>query len=616
MPDWSFYPLLRPLSAWLPGDARRTLALRGLQAIAAAPGGSLLIELLGRMKPDDSLATTVYGRTLISPIGVGGGVDPDAVAISGLGRFGVGFVEVGPYVLGSVANAGVIAEPLIQGSKLQSLNPRLTRRPYGVSVWLRLVVAESDPRATSAIDHLVGSSHQIDVVCISMVGADGQLAAATVDRWRSIIGACEIHDIAAVLADIGASKAPRAAQAALSAGAKGFVVRSDAASSSPAEPRETLQALRRSFPSALLVAGCGASSPREVLEQIDAGAQLVAVDGGLIAAGPGLPKRANEALAGRRSPLEAMTAAQKNAGLGWWWALVLGAGMLVAGMVILAVGLTRVVLPYDETFLGIGRDALPGINPRLLAFMQHDRVTLAGTLLSIGVLYASLGWNGLRGGWRWARDALLASGAVGFASLFLFLGFHYIDPLQVTLTATLFPLFILGVLLPLRRRSHASRDLDNDAAWRLGLMGQLLFIGLGAGLTIAGLTISAVGVTRVFVFSDLAFLQTTSSAINTANSHLLPLIAHDRAGFGGALASDGIAVLLMSLWGFRRGERWVWWTLLLAGLVGLSGGLYAHLAVGYLEFGHLLPLFVSALVFALALAFSSAYLLDRPARGV
>ena len=115
----------------------------------------------------------------------------------------------------------------------------------------------------------------------------------------------------------------------------------------------------------------------------------------------------------------------------------------------------------------------------------------------------------------------------------------------------------------------------------------------------------------MFVFSDLQYLQTTAAAIGGVNAHLLPLLAHDRAGFGGALASDGIAVLLLSLWGLRRGERWVWWTLLSTGLTGLGCGIYAHVAVGYLEFGHLLPLALSAVVFIAALSLTAPFLLTR-----
>lgn len=184
-----------------------------------------------------------------------------------------------------------------------------------------------------------------------------------------------------------------------------------------------------------------------------------------------------------------------------------------------------------------------------------------------------------------ARRAVIASGAVGFASLFLFLGFHYVDPLHVTLAVVLFPLFLAGILLPTVERWHPSADLDNDRVWRAGLWGQLYFIALGVGLLVAGVIVATVGVTAVFVWSDLQFLRTTSESLSRANQHLLPLIAHDRAGFGGALASDGVGVMLLGLWGFRRGERWVWWTLLIGGSAGFLGGVYAHLAVGYLEFG-------------------------------
>ena len=80
---------------------------------------------------------------------------------------------------------------------------------------------------------------------------------------------------------------------------------------------------------------------------------------------------------------------------------------------------------------------------------------------------------------------------------------------------------------------------------------------------------------------------------------------------GEVVLSDGVALLLISLWGFRRGERWVWWTLLSTGLTGLGCGIYAHVAVGYLEFGHLLPLALSAVVFIAALSLTAPFLLTR-----
>jgi hypothetical protein len=79
-------------------------------------------------------------------------------------------------------------------------------------------------------------------------------------------------------------------------------------------------------------------------------------------------------------------------------------------------------------------------------------------------------------------------------------------------------------------------------------VGQLAFVATGVGLVAAGLTIAGVGVTTVLVAEDARFMGTLPEVLRSANDHLLPLIAHDRAGFGGALVSDGIAVLLAGLW--------------------------------------------------------------------
>ena len=84
------------------------------------------------------------------------------------------------------------------------------------------------------------------------------------------------------------------------------------------------------------------------------------------------------------------------------------------------VALGPVILPYDEAFLGVTSGGLAAINPRLIHFLQHDRITLAGTMVAIGILYSALAWSGIRKGRVWARDALLASGLVGFPTLFYF----------------------------------------------------------------------------------------------------------------------------------------------------------------------------------------------------
>src|SRR5205823_4140681 len=91
---------------------------------------------------------------------------------------------------------------------------------------------------------------------------------------------------------------------------------------------------------------------------------------------------------------------------GWLYGTLYGIGIAICGCVAWFVASTRVVLPYDEHFVGLSRSQLAAVNPRLLPFMTHDRVTLAGTMISIGVLYASLAYFGMRQGEHWARHTV------------------------------------------------------------------------------------------------------------------------------------------------------------------------------------------------------------------
>ena len=70
------------------------------------------------------------------------------------------------------------------------------------------------------------------------------------------------------------------------------------------------------------------------------------------------------------------------------------------------------------------------------------------------------------------------------------------------------------------------------------------------------------------------------------------------------LLANGLVILLTALWGFRPGERWLWWTLLLAGLPGYGAAIGVHYAVGYESAFHLAPAFLGLGLFAAALAAS------------
>jgi hypothetical protein len=295
----------------------------------------------------------------------------------------------------------------------------------------------------------------------------------------------------------------------------------------------------------------------------------------------------------------------------WFWGLLVGVGMVVAGLGAAAITLGPVLLWYDANYLGASVDDLHEINHHLVGFLQHDRITMAGNMIGIGTLYIGLAWGGIRQGRVWARNALLVSGLVGFPTLFYFLSTGFVEPLHTLVVIVLLPMFVLAVWRKPSTPHWPTLPEGPESERRRALWGQLLMIGLGGGLFVAGAIISTVGLTSVFVPTDLAFLGTESDALRSADPELLPFIAHDRAGFGGALMSSGLTVMLISLWGWRRGERWLWWSLLIGCAVGTAPALAVHFAIGYTSFEHLLPVYVLVVVTVLGLTLSYPYLTAR-----
>lgn len=80
--------------------------------------------------------------------------------------------------------------------------------------------------------------------------------------------------------------------------------------------------------------------------------------------------------------------------------------------------------------------------------------------------------------------------------------------------------------------------------------------------------------------TDLGFLCMSPEMFDQISKNFIPVIAHDRAGFGSALVSVGLLVLMISLWGFRKGERWIWNTLCLGASPAFIAGIGTHFYIG------------------------------------
>jgi hypothetical protein len=282
--------------------------------------------------------------------------------------------------------------------------------------------------------------------------------------------------------------------------------------------------------------------------------------------------------------------------------------MVCAGIGATSISIGPVLLGYDRDFLQAGVSDLNEMNERLVPFLQHDRITMAGCMTTIGC--NDLGFAfAMRRGWRWARTGFIAAGSVGFPTFFLFLSYRFFDPLHFAVAVGFFPLYLGGVF---GRRSprtwHARLDTTHAVRTRAAVA-QLLMVMLSVGVALSGFIIMSVGIRDVLIPSDRAYLRGSQQMFEAAlDGRLLRFVAHDRAGFGGALASLGVGMTCMSLWGWRRGVRSTWWSSAAASIVGFGAALGVHLAVGYTDVLHLLPVYLGIPMVGVALAMGREWL--------
>jgi len=600
MPDWSYRPLqpwMLRFPSWSHAFVIATMRMIGRHALLYR-----IIDLLGHMRPPSRLKREVAGISLPSPLGMNAVIDRGGRAFRAFERFGYGFIEIGP----------VLPDPAERGRSGVNRVARAVTGPQG-GVSLDEVLAEFE-RQTSrlGVRRLVrigsGDEKWIGVTLQALapyadaflVGSHSAAVARTGGTWGLVVRLSEIPS----LEDLR--------------GAPLVVVDPDEAVWSPADRKRGLAAvaaLRKRFPHvAILYTAGGLESPRDVQAFLDAGADMISLSHGFVFTGPGTPKRINEALAMLR-PGESDAGEPESGTLvesarySWFWCLMLGVSMTLGSILAGFFALTRVLLPYDEAGSGITRAQILTLNPHLLHFMAHDRFTLAGTMLSLGLLYIGLARFGIRCGRAWAQEAVVFSAFTGFLTFFSFLAYGYFDPFHAFVAASMLPIAIqCAVAKPISHWVRPVPDMDNDAAWRRACVGQLCWIVQAVGLLLAGAIIIFVGNSRVFVDSDLAFLDVTHDSIRTLHPNLLPLIAHDRSTFGGMLLASGIAVLLATLWGFRRGEKWLWWTIGLAGFPAYFAAMWIHHSIAYTDVVHLSPVFMGLALHVAGWMLSAAYL--------
>jgi hypothetical protein len=290
-------------------------------------------------------------------------------------------------------------------------------------------------------------------------------------------------------------------------------------------------------------------------------------------------------------------------------------GLLAAGIFAWFLAVTNQLLPHDLAWLSISEDDLRRVaDGRLVHFMTHDRAAFGGTLVAIAVLDLWLIRVPLAAGRAWAWWTLALAGAVGFLSFLSYLGTGYLDTWHGLATLVLLPLYGLGLagtrssfVAPTGPRSLLVAGATRRP-WSRAWIGRALLLLAGFGVTVAGLTIATIGSVVVFVPQDIEFIGLTRDQLDLIDARLVPLIAHDRAGFGGGLATTGLTVMACVWCG--RPSRSMWESLAIAGLAGFGAAIGVHGLVGYLDALHVGPALLGAFVFLLGLALSDRTIPD------
>jgi hypothetical protein len=284
-----------------------------------------------------------------------------------------------------------------------------------------------------------------------------------------------------------------------------------------------------------------------------------------------------------------------------------GICLALAGGFAIFQSLSGQFLPHDTAYLGMTTSDLCRINQcRVVHFMFHDRVSFGGSLIAIAAVYLWMAEFPLRNGEAWAWWSLAASGIIGFGSFLTYLGYGYLDTWHGAATLCLLPCFVGGLVMTRKMTRRATSETAasaarlSDSPWRSWPgIGRAMFLAAAVLMIAAGITIQIIGMTSVFVPTDLTFMGVTREQLNAINPRLIPLIAHDRAGFGGGVATAGLLVMSCLLW--ARPSRALWQALLIGGIAGWGCAIGVHPVIGYTSAIHVGPAVAAATLYFVGL---------------
>lgn len=390
MPDWSYHPLFKPIVSRLPGSMGREFIHRGMSFIASVPGGSRLIEFLGHMTPSSHLKRDILGIPVASPIGLSGKVDPQLTGTRAFSHLGFGFIEIGPVTLephleryASFQDEQSLFPDSFESIGLEKTIEKLQQiQPCDIPLFIRIGKTDSLKELSSLIENLIPFSAGFIIEDALTSEQFEELKAF--QRNTKILLSVSVTKVKENATYIGQIFSRRFIDGIVIE--ENFVKQDDRLFSPKDQTSEMVLALEELSNIPTIVSGA-ISEPKDALLYLEHGADLLMLSSGYVIAGPGLPKRINEAILDEKSEQAEQS--------GWQWYWLFGFFIFFGGLLALGFSMTSVILSYDEAFLQLTREQIIALNPKIINFMAHDRMTLAGTMISGGILYMQLARNGV-----------------------------------------------------------------------------------------------------------------------------------------------------------------------------------------------------------------------------
>ncbi len=569
MPDWSYHTSIKYGLNALPKKGAQSVVLGSLGLLGSNGVGRQIIRLMGHMEPHEKLAYDFINYKLKSPVALGRSVDPRARAKKAFNEFGISYQEISISCVDNPDDVGLDREipslPVVDDTNTLKKWTE-SRSVFRLGSIASSKILEERPELTAprcifsfpvnALDTRKSMSADLDY--LKSCGIEWiQLS------WSEDSKKKQIEDLIVLLKD------------------RGFSV----------------------------ILATAVLEPEDARNYKELGIKHFVVNEALKISGPGLPKRLNNSFIANETLSEEKMRPTHSS---WFYGLSLGIAMFIGGIMAWLIAHHKVLLPYDEVGAQLSLEQIKNLNEKILHFLVHDRVTLAGTMIAIGILYSSFAWFSMRRGEKWAKEAVCYSALFGFINFFAFLFYDYFDVFHAFVTACLMQIFLLCVYADLPKLKKVNKPSPkNDRVWRMSLWSQALFVTQGLGLILAGLVITYFGATEVFVPQDLEYLGQPSDLIRAFHKNLVPLIAHDRCTFGGMLVSSGICILMSALHGFERGRSWLWWVYIFSGFPPYLITLWVHLDIGYVNQFHLAPVYIGIALLIGGLALGAPYLLDK-----